>query len=92
MVVFHTMIDIAVLKTLMLWLFKNPRRYERKHGQRHGFVLHKLGKALVLLQIERRHVLTGLRSDTRLAIDAIVNRTTASPQTSSTGATASVAK
>jgi len=44
--------------------------------------------ALVLPHIDRRHALTGLRSVTRLAIDAILNRTAASPLTSS----ASVAK
>ena len=33
MVVFCTMIDIAALNTLGLWLFKNPRWYEKKHGQ-----------------------------------------------------------
>jgi len=44
--------------------------------------------ALVLPQIERRHALTGLR----LAINAILNRTVASPLTSSTGATASGAE
>jgi len=91
MVVFHTMADIAALNTIELWLFKNPRWYEKKHGQRCRLFLHELGMALVLLQVERRHALTGLRSDTRLAIDAILNRTAASPQTSSTGATTSVA-
>jgi len=50
--------------------------------------------ALVLPQIERRHALMRLRSDTRLAIDAILNRTQSvvSPLTSSTGTTASVAE
>jgi len=48
--------------------------------------------ALVLPQIERRHALTGLWSDTRLAIDAILNHTAASPHTSSTRVTTSVAK
>jgi len=60
-----------------------------KHGQRRRLFLHELRMALVLPQIERRHALTGLRSDTRLTIDTILNRTVASPLTSSTGATAS---
>jgi len=28
------MIDIAALNTHLLWLFKNPKKYEKKHGQR----------------------------------------------------------
>jgi len=81
-----------MLNTLVLWLFKNPRWYEKKHGQRCRLKLHELGMALVLPQIEWRYALTGLRSDTWLAIYTILNRTDSSPLTSSTGATASVAK
>ena len=73
MVVFYTTIDIAALNTLVLWLFKNRRWYEQKHGQRRRLFLHELGMALVLPQIERRHSLMGLRSDTRLAIDTILD-------------------
>jgi len=90
--VFYTMIDIAALSILVLWLFKNPRWHERKRGQRRRLFRHELYMALVLPQIERRHALTGLWSDTRLAIDAILNHTAASPHTSSTRATASAAK
>jgi len=55
---------------------------------------HDLAMALVLPNIKRRHTLTGLRSDTRFAIDTILNSTqsVASPLTSSTGATANVAE
>jgi len=86
------MIDIAALNTLVLCLFKNPRWHEMKHGQRRRLFLHELGMALVLPQIELRHAMTGLRSDTRLATVAILSRTVASPLTSSTGATVSVAE
>jgi len=84
--------NIAALNTGVLMLFKNPRCYEQKRGQRRRLFLHELGMALVLPQIEWRHALTGLRSDTRLTIDAILNHTAASPHTSSTGATVSVAE
>jgi len=85
------MIVIAALNTLVLWLFKNQRWYKNKYGQRRRLFLHELSMASVLPHIERCHALTVLRSDTLLAIDIILNRTVASPLTSSTGATASVA-
>jgi len=78
--------------TLVLWLFKNPMWHERKRGQRRRLFVHELDMALVLPQIEQRLALTGLQSDTLLAIDAIFNHNAASPLTSSTGATASVGK
>jgi len=42
------MMDIAVLNTLVLWLLKNRRWYEKKHGQRRRVFLHELGMAFVL--------------------------------------------
>jgi hypothetical protein len=90
MVVFYTMIDVAALNTLVLWLFKNPGWSVKKRGQRRKHFLHELGMALVMPQIERRQTLTGLQSDIRSAIDTILDRPSALPPPSA--AAASVAK
>jgi len=42
MVVFYDR-QRGVQHTNVLWLFKNPRWYEKKHGQRRRLFLHELG-------------------------------------------------
>ena len=92
MIVFYTMIDIAALNSMVLWLFKNPSWNLKKQRTRRRLFLHDLGMALVKPLVESRNTI-GLRTDVNKAISTILNHPAAAQsELSSTPVATQVAK